>query len=287
MGFESTTLYRDEARDPARSIPRATYTAVAFLALFYCLVVWAVIQAFGDRASEVAADNPAAMFVVAIERYVGTWAGDVLYLLVLTSVLASQVAFHNAINRYTLSLARDGLLPAALARPHPRHGSPAAAGTVQSLLAAVVVLAFAVTGADPYLRLLLLVNTPGVIGVLVLLVVTSLAVIAYLGRSRLPGTRLGTVSAAVTTVLLAAAVTGLVANLHALTGAGAATNAALAAVVPAVLVAAAVAARVLRARRPDVYARVGGGTATDAPAPPAAENAEPNPTSRPGEPHAD
>ena len=49
MGFESTVLYRQEARDPERTIPRATYTAVIFMGLFYCLVVWAIIQAFGNE----------------------------------------------------------------------------------------------------------------------------------------------------------------------------------------------------------------------------------------------
>ena len=49
MGFESTALYRPEARRPERTIPRATYAAVIFMALFYCLVVWAIIQAFGNE----------------------------------------------------------------------------------------------------------------------------------------------------------------------------------------------------------------------------------------------
>ena len=34
MGFESTALYRRETRDPERTIPRATYFAVGFMALF-------------------------------------------------------------------------------------------------------------------------------------------------------------------------------------------------------------------------------------------------------------
>ena len=62
-----------------------------------------------------------------------------MYVLIMTSVLASQIAFHNAINRYTFNLARDGLLPARLAHTHPRFGSPSTAGTAQTLLAVVVV----------------------------------------------------------------------------------------------------------------------------------------------------
>ncbi|MBK3638901.1 APC family permease, partial [Streptomyces sp. MBT97] len=47
-GFESTVIYRREARDPERTVPRATYAAVAFLGLFYAFIVWIVVQAFGD-----------------------------------------------------------------------------------------------------------------------------------------------------------------------------------------------------------------------------------------------
>ncbi|MFG6296759.1 APC family permease, partial [Streptomyces rochei] len=47
-GFESTAIYRREARDPNRTIPRATYIAVGFLGLFYAFSVWIVIQAYGS-----------------------------------------------------------------------------------------------------------------------------------------------------------------------------------------------------------------------------------------------
>ena len=167
MGFESTALYRPEARKPERTIPRATYAAVIFMALFYCLVVWAIIQAFGNEGViAAAAADPASLFFVAMEQYVGTWASDVMYVLIITSVLASQIAFHNAINRYTFTLARDGLLPARLAHTHPRFGSPSTAGTAQTILAVVVVGLFAIFGADPYLDLLLKVNTPGIVGII-------------------------------------------------------------------------------------------------------------------------
>jgi amino acid transporter len=46
MGFESTVLYRREARNPDKSVPRATYIAVGFMSVFYAFIVWTVIQAF-------------------------------------------------------------------------------------------------------------------------------------------------------------------------------------------------------------------------------------------------
>ncbi|WP_432511499.1 APC family permease [Kineococcus sp. SYSU DK001] len=257
-GFESTALYRREARDPDRSIPRATYAAVAFLGLFYAVVVWAVVQAVGDAdAVAVAGADPVGLFFTVIGTYVGPWAAHLMDVFVLTSVMASQTAFHNAANRYTFTLARDGLLPAGLARTHPRFASPARAGTLQTLLAAAVVAGFALVGADPYRQLVLLVNTPGAIGVLLLQAVTSVAVVAHLRRHRSvhPLVRWTALAA---TVLLGAALVVLIRNIGLLTGAGTGTNAVLVVLVPLVFGVGVVLARVLRARRPDLYTRIGG-----------------------------
>ncbi|MEV6342985.1 APC family permease [Actinoplanes sp. NPDC051851] len=260
MGFESTALYRAEARRPDRTIPRATYAAVAFLAIFYCLVGWAVVQAFGDADVVAAAGaDPTGLFFSAMDTYVGAWASDIMYVLVLTSVLASQLAFHNAINRYSLSLAQDGLLPAALGRVHPRYLSPALAGGVQSVLAAVVVAGFAITGADPYLQLMLLVNTPGAIGIVALQALTSAAVLGYfLKRRGVAGARLAIGSGALATLLLAVVLYVLVDKVALLTGADASTNALLVALVPAEILGGVAWALFLKARKPGAYRRIGG-----------------------------
>ena len=259
MGFESTALYRPEARQPERTIPRATYLSVAFMGLFYCLVVWAFIQAFDPTELITAAQtDPATMFFVAIERFVGVWASDLMYFLIMTSVLASQIAFHNAITRYTFNLARDGLLPAALAHTHPRYGSPDTAGVWQTVLAAVVVGGFALVGADPYQDVLLKVNTPGVVGIIALLALTSAAVVAYFAARRHTVRAPGTLAVAtLSTLLLIGVLIVLVLNIDLLTNAGPLTNVLLVGMVPAVFAAGLVGARWLRRNRPDVYAHIG------------------------------
>jgi amino acid transporter len=260
MGFESTALYRAEARQPNRTIPRATYAAVAFLGIFYAVVAWAVVQAFGDTEVVAAATaNPSALFFAATQKYAGTWAADAMYMLVLTSIVAAQLAFHNAINRYAFNLAHDRLLPAALGRTHPRYLSPAAAGTTQSILAAVVVTGFALTGADPVRHLLILVNTPGVLGILLLLTLTSVAVLAYFLRRRgVPGARIAIASAALGTILLTLILGVIINKVALLTAAQPATNTALVAVLPVILAAGLAWALTLKTRNPHAYARIGG-----------------------------
>ncbi|MFE6072444.1 APC family permease [Streptomyces sp. NPDC056525] len=255
-GFESTVIYRREARDPARTIPRATYIAVGFLGLFYAFVVWTVIQAFGDdKVVAAAAGDTGGLFFAAITAYVGPWAADLMHVFIVTSIIASLLAFHNAINRYALALAEEGVLPAALGRIHPRHRSPYVAGLAQTVLGAGVVLGFAAAGADPYTQLLLWVNTPGMLGLMALMLLAALAVVRYFRRVPHREGALRTLVAPVTAAVLLALAIWLVASKVALfTGASPTVNAVLVAVVPAVLVLGLLLAYRLRRTRPEVYA---------------------------------
>ena len=73
IGFEATAVFRDEARDPARTIPRATYVALLLIGGFYALTSWAMVSAWGDDgAVQLATDNPAGMITETATRYVGT-----------------------------------------------------------------------------------------------------------------------------------------------------------------------------------------------------------------------
>lgn len=259
MGFESTVLYRSETRDPDRSIPRATYIAVAFLAVFYTATLWLVIQAFGDSAVQgVIAQDPAAFFFTAMGAYVGDWGVSVMFVLIVTSIFAGQLAFHNAINRYSFALSRDGILPSAFNRTN-RMGAPWVAGVIQSVVAIIVVIAFGVAGLDPLTQLVILVNSPGVYGIITLQLLASIAVLIFIMRNRHLARRWYVLPAAIVSlVAMAVLLVVLVITIDYLTSAGPAINAIILAVVPVVLVLGAVYALILRARRPEVFARIGG-----------------------------
>ncbi|KUN92544.1 APC family permease [Streptomyces caeruleatus] len=260
IGFEATALYREEARDPDRTVPRATYLSVGFLGLFYTFIVWVIVQAFGSNgAVGAAAQNPAEMFFTAMTRYVGPWATEVQRVLIVTSLLAALLAFHNAITRYVYALSAERALPAALGRVHPEHGSPWIAGIAQSVLAAAVVAVFTALGAHPYNEFLLWLNTPGVVGILLLQTLAACAVVGFFrrnGASRGEGQMRTRTIPAVAALLLAMA-TGLVCtHLDLFTGASPTVNWIMVALNPAVfLVGVGFAAR-MRRRRPDLYAKL-------------------------------
>ena len=183
MGFEATVIYRSETRNPRHTIPRATYIAVAVLAGTYAFIVWSIVQAFGaSGAVDAATETGVGMFFVAGETYVGSWFTTAMHLLIATSVVASLVAFHNAVTRYALAIADEGLLPKLLAKTHRRTRSPYVAGAAQTVLAFVIVVGFAVAKADPYTQLLIWVNTPGIFGILLLQVAAAISVVVFFRR---------------------------------------------------------------------------------------------------------
>ena len=49
VGFEATAIFRDEARTPERTIPRATYVALILIGVFYAVTSWALISGWGDE----------------------------------------------------------------------------------------------------------------------------------------------------------------------------------------------------------------------------------------------
>lgn len=185
VGFEATTIYGEEARDPKRTVPRATYVAILAIGLFYTLTMWAIGLGYGARGVAGAAqENPVAFVLDLNTRYVGTFTTDVMNWLVLTSLFAVVLAFHNTLARYLFSLGRAGVLPHPLSRTRDVDSAPYVASLVQTGITAVLVGLFAVFGADPFLNLFAWLVGLGTLGVLVLQATTSIAVIAYFRRTR-------------------------------------------------------------------------------------------------------
>jgi amino acid transporter len=205
----------------------------------------------------VAAKNPAGMFFTAMTTYAGPWATDAMRVLIVTSLFAALLAFHNAITRYTYALASEGALPRRLGHIHPVHKSPYIAGYAQTALAAAVVAGFAAAHADPYLQLLLWVNTPGVIGIVALQALTAFAVWRFFRRTAHQESAARTVAAPLAAgILLTGAALLIIWKIGLLTAAGPAVNWTLIGSVPAVFAAGAAYAIRLRRHRPAVYAQL-------------------------------
>jgi amino acid transporter len=185
-GFESTAIYSEEARNPEKTIPRATYLAVGFLALFYAFTVWIATVAFGlEGVMKMAlGDTASDMYFTMSDQFLGYWSLVVMRILIVTSIVACTIGFHNAVSRYGFALGRERLLPKALGRSHPKHGSPYVASAVQIVLAIIVVLVTIVLGGDPYMHLFVWTYAPGVVGLVLCQCLCVLAVLGFFWGDR-------------------------------------------------------------------------------------------------------
>ncbi|WP_457972846.1 APC family permease [Arthrobacter sp. D1-17] len=254
FGFESTAIYSAEAKDAHRTVARATYLSVGVIAVFFSFISWMLVSYYGptqvmDAAGAALESGDATTFVLGpmVELF-GPWAGTVTGVLLVTSLLAGIIAFHNGINRYLHSLALRGSMPAVVARTN-RHRAPAVAAWIQTVTAVVLVAPFAVLGADPVLSLFSWFSGLAVAALLVLYILCSIAVVGYFRRRGNDGQLWQTlVAPALAALLLAWILFLVVSNFTSLIGGSAETAGVLLVAVPAVFIVGVV-VEVLIARR--------------------------------------
>ena len=110
MGFEATTIYSEEAHNPERTVPRATYLAVLIIGLFYAFTSWCMVNGTGaDKLMKTlqGLSDPTTFIFTLSSKYTGSMATTVMELLLVSSVFAALLAFHNAAARYFYVLGRE------------------------------------------------------------------------------------------------------------------------------------------------------------------------------------
>ena len=220
VGFEATTIYSEEARDPARTIPRATYCSVLLIGGFYAFSTWAMVMGSGsahlvDQLKQL--QDPTELLFTLGERYAGGGLPLAMRVLFVTSTYASLLAFHNAIARYLYAMGRERVLPAALGQVHPRHASPHRGSLTQSGIAAVAVALFAIAGVDPVLVVFTLPSALATLRILALMAIAAAATARHFQRTH-PQRHWVRASAALSCAAFVAILVVAIVHFHVLTG---------------------------------------------------------------------
>lgn len=257
LGFEATVIYREECRDPQKTIPRATFTAVIGIGAFYFLASWAFLAYYGDSAAEVLTNDAAIAFM----NILGTASkvfGDIVSVVVITSCFASLLSIHNVSARYLFSMGRDEVLPSMLGKVHHKHHSPCIAATAVGVIWGITLTIFLITGKDPvYLYQLFA-------GIGEFLIVTgifmaSLAVVAFFRKNKqfnfsVWATLIAPVLAAIG---IAFVLIKAVLNFTALTAAPGLVSVILFSAMVVLAVGSYVYSKYLQKNKPEVYGRIG------------------------------
>ncbi len=145
-GVEAALVPGGEVRDPARSVPRAIFIAMAAITVLYASLQFVAQGVLGPAL----ATSKAAPLAEAAGVALGGWARTLLLAGAVISMLGHVGAMILATPRTLFAFARDGFLPAALGRVHPVSRAP----HVAILLQCAIVLVLAITSTFERLAIL-------------------------------------------------------------------------------------------------------------------------------------
>lgn len=149
-GFEATIIFRDEVRDPRRTIPRATYAVIALVAVLYALTAWIFINASGvETVVAAVTEDSTGATINSIKDYVGPVGYAAATILLFTSSFALLLSAHNITARYAFNLSADAIIPRFFSVAHPVHGSPHRASLLTSVATLIGLAPFVIANVGP------------------------------------------------------------------------------------------------------------------------------------------
>ncbi len=134
LGIECATVPAGRVKDPEKTIPRATIAGTFVTAAVYLAVSAVTLMLLPQ--DELAKST--APFVDVLSRYTGAGSGQWLAAFVVISGLGALNGWTLLVGELTASMARHGVMPAALGRMNSR-GAPATALVVTAVLASLMV----------------------------------------------------------------------------------------------------------------------------------------------------
>jgi amino acid transporter len=188
-GFESSVVFSEESKNPRRTVPLATFSSIAIIAILYGISSWAMAVATGadkvvDASGESLKSGSILIFDLAANKLGPTFAnlGGILFV---TSIIAAMISFHNTTARYVFALGRERVLPPVFGGTSA-NGSPWAGSVAQSVVGLAVIVIYAAFGLDPLVQLFYTLGTAGGFGALALITVSAYAVFVYFRRNSHP-----------------------------------------------------------------------------------------------------
>jgi amino acid transporter len=155
VGLELAPIMGEEIDDPVRTLPKALLISGVAIAVLYIVGTLAIMVSLPPGL--VSPISGAMGAVAEMARRAGWRAlSPFVALLISISVLGGLSAWLGGMARLPYAVGLDRFLPAAMARLHPRHGTPAFAIVFQTALVSVFIVASqaAATVREAYLVLL-------------------------------------------------------------------------------------------------------------------------------------
>lgn len=133
IGFDIVATTAEEARNPQRDMPRGILGSLAVTTMLYVAVALVVTGMLVYTEL-----NTAAPVADAFDNADRPWARAFIFAGALVALTNTILILMLGQSRVTFAMARDRLLPGALARTHPRHGTPARITVIIGVLVAIL-----------------------------------------------------------------------------------------------------------------------------------------------------
>ncbi len=135
IGFDAISTTAEECKNPQRDLPRGMIYSLLICTVLYILITL-VLTGMVNYA-ELDVDDPLAYV---FDRIGLNWIGYIISISAVVATTSVLLVFQLGQPRIWMSMSRDGLLPKAFGKIHPRHNTPAFATIVTGFLVGIPVL---------------------------------------------------------------------------------------------------------------------------------------------------
>jgi amino acid transporter len=139
IGFETAADFGEETAHPRRNIPIAIIVATVFAVILYLWTTYSIDIGFGVNNGAKFGADPVALKTTAT-AFVGSWLGTLVEIGGMCAAFIVCVACATAAARTLFAMGREGVLPAAFGRTHPRFKTPVNATIAVTVVATVMAL---------------------------------------------------------------------------------------------------------------------------------------------------
>jgi len=138
IGFDAVSVLAEESKDPQRDLPKGMIFSLVICTIIYILLTLVLTGAVDYKNFKDVGDPLA--FIFEPQNLNVAWMQILVALCAIVAMTSVLLVFQMGQPRIWMSMSRDGLMPKAFAKIHPKHKTPSYATIITGLVVGVPIL---------------------------------------------------------------------------------------------------------------------------------------------------